>query len=206
MLRITLDEKKVMRATDCSRDATIVEVFAPAILDVTAVSSDRFVGYVHLTGPFHSGGMQWPRRNLRAFGPYPIKEVDSTAAVLRRYFGLPVAPTEVSYDNLMKEPARYHNRIIRSYGPWRRLPGRSQFAGAWLSPPDRWNTYGSSVPRHFTGSVVIDVVGLWRLLQRSPNTGRIRADHRPAVLEPYLLEVLGNIGNEGAPQPDELPG
>lgn len=164
-------------------------LFAPAIMDIAPVISDQTSAYVHFTGPFQSTSRRGDRLDCRNLGPLPAAEVEDLVATLKEALHLPVVPLEVAYDELVSHPELYCNRIVRSRGPWQRGDSRSDFAGACLVPPDRWNIYGddASSPGGVTG-VTIDVVGLWA------DTAAARTGHFPAVLEAYLLEVLPDLG------------
>lgn len=178
-LRVTLGPDRLLHLE--GSQGSLVTLFAPAIIDASVVPCSDSAGYIHLTGPFQSTTRHGEQRNFRNIGPYSLEEAQDVVDILGAALDLPMAPLEVAYHDLILEPARFRNRLVRSQGPWRRVGGRSLFAGAWLMPPDEWNTYGESDCVESPEAVVIDVVGLWT------------ASGGSAVLDVFLLEVLSDL-------------
>ena len=185
-LRISLDSARFLHIENHS--SAPQTLFAPAIMDVNAVAGSQSNGYVHISGPFQATSRRGQRRNVRNIGPMARSEVDHIVEILKRELELPVAPVEVAHDDLVKQPERYRDRVIRSRGTWSRGQGTSVFANARLVVPDQWNTYGDL--QDDTESVMVDVVGLWTV---QPEGGL------SASFDTYLLEVLPEITLPAAP-------
>ncbi|MEM9493741.1 MAG: hypothetical protein AAGC55_31635, partial [Myxococcota bacterium] len=194
-LRITLDERGQLQAFNRITRAVNLDVFAPAIMDVSTVPSGFQTGsdmaYVHLTGPFQASTRRGQRCSFRNIGPLPLAEAEDLAQAVRGALNLPAQPVEVPYEMLVAEPNRYHNCMVRCRGSWRRAADTSFFAGAWLSAPDAWHTYGATGPAVSTSDVIVDAVGLWSSADPPSGAPQGRTvPGWPAVFDVYLLEVL----------------
>ena len=221
-LHIALDTNEYLRFERGSEPSIIL--FAPAIIDVSAVEYSRTAGYVHLAGPFQATMRRGERRNFRNLGPYALEEVHAVVETLRRELGLPRQPLELDEQDLVREPKRYRNRIVRSRGVWHRGVDRSVFAGAWLIPADQWNTYGETALLTPDKGVTIDVVGLWTTAalddRHSTEQSNILASATSrhteegagsesgagacsAMLDAYLLEVLADLASVREPSARE---
>jgi hypothetical protein len=88
------------------------------------------------------------------YGPFPAADTDKLAGVMARMFELPVLPRRVDFAELARSPRAFHGLVIESEGEWSRGLERSDFAGAWLTPPVGWTAPAG-------GSVRVRVTGLW---------------------------------------------
>lgn len=191
-LRLSIDSARFLHIESEGLNPEIL--FAPAVMDVTAVAGSESNGYVHISGPFQGTSRRGQRRNVRNVGPMSLHEVQEVVEVLKHELELPVAPIEVTHDDLVNQPERYRDRVIRSRGLWSRRDGISVFASAWLVVPDEWNTYGEF--EDGVDAVTVDVVGLWTVRPE----GRDERVGLSTMFDAYLLEALSELSLPATPR------